>query len=65
MDHKAFQDYYPHELSHCYGCGRLNEHGLQIKSYWDGKYIFILVFPFLKARRMIGSKQPERNNPKV
>lgn len=33
---KAFQDYYPDALSHCYGCGRLNEHGLQIKSYWDG-----------------------------
>jgi acyl-coenzyme A thioesterase PaaI-like protein len=36
MDQKAFQDYYPDQLSHCYGCGRLNEHGLQIKSYWDG-----------------------------
>jgi acyl-coenzyme A thioesterase PaaI-like protein len=35
MDH-AFQDYYPDHFSHCYGCGRLNEHGLQIKSYWDG-----------------------------
>jgi acyl-coenzyme A thioesterase PaaI-like protein len=33
---KAFQDYYPDHHSHCYGCGRLNEHGLQIKSYWDG-----------------------------
>jgi len=33
---KAFQDYYPDSLSHCYGCGRLNQHGLQIKSYWDG-----------------------------
>ena len=21
---KAFQDYYPENLSHCYGCGRLN-----------------------------------------
>jgi acyl-coenzyme A thioesterase PaaI-like protein len=37
MDQKAFQDYYPDELSHCYGCGRLNEDGLQIKSYWDGE----------------------------
>lgn len=36
MTGKAFQDYYPDEVSHCYGCGRLNEHGLQIKSYWDG-----------------------------
>lgn len=35
-DEKAFQDYYGDEVSHCYGCGRLNEHGLQIKSYWDG-----------------------------
>lgn len=37
MNQKAFQDYYPDDLSHCYGCGRLNEHGLQIKSYWDGE----------------------------
>ncbi|MBI3004081.1 MAG: PaaI family thioesterase [Ignavibacteriales bacterium] len=37
MDTKAFQDYYPDVLSYCYGCGRLNEHGLQIKSYWDGE----------------------------
>lgn len=33
---KAFQDYYPDEVSYCYGCGRLNDHGLQIKSYWEG-----------------------------
>lgn len=33
---KAFQDYYPDMVSHCYGCGRLNDQGLQIKSYWDG-----------------------------
>jgi acyl-coenzyme A thioesterase PaaI-like protein len=37
MSEKAFQDYYPKDLSHCYGCGRLNEHGHQIKSYWDGE----------------------------
>jgi len=33
---KAFQEYYPDELSHCYGCGRNNEHGHHLKSYWDG-----------------------------
>jgi len=33
---EAFQDHYPDELSHCYGCGRLNEHGLQLRSHWDG-----------------------------
>lgn len=36
MPEKAFQDYYPDNLSYCYGCGRLNERGLQIKSCWDG-----------------------------
>lgn len=36
MPSKAFQDYYPDNYAHCYGCGRLNEHGLKIKSYWDG-----------------------------
>ena len=37
MTEKAFQDYYPDAWAQCYGCGRLNEHGLQIKSYWDGE----------------------------
>ena len=32
----AFQDSYPENVAHCYGCGRLNEHGHQIKTYWDG-----------------------------
>jgi acyl-coenzyme A thioesterase PaaI-like protein len=36
MTEKAFQDYYPDNFSYCYGCGRLNEHGLHIQSYWDG-----------------------------
>ena len=36
MTEKAFQDYYPEELSHCYGCGRLNAEGIQLKSFWDG-----------------------------
>jgi len=36
MNPKSFQDYYPDHLSHCYGCGRLNEHGYRIQSRWDG-----------------------------
>ena len=36
MTAKAFQDFYRDHTSHCYGCGRLNAKGLQIKSYWDG-----------------------------
>lgn len=36
MTDKAFQEYYPDQYNVCYGCGQLNPHGLQIKSYWDG-----------------------------
>jgi len=32
----AIQDYYPDDLSHCYGCGRLNPKGHQLKTRWDG-----------------------------
>jgi acyl-coenzyme A thioesterase PaaI-like protein len=35
MKEKAIQDYYPDEFAHCFGCGRLNQDGLHIKSYWD------------------------------
>lgn len=45
MNQKAFQDYYPDELSHCYGCGRLNEHGLKIRSYWDGQEAVAVLEP--------------------
>lgn len=37
MRQKTFQDYYPDQLSHCYGCGRLSECGLHTQSYWDGE----------------------------
>jgi hypothetical protein len=33
MEGRALQDVL---LVHCYGCGALNAHGLQIKSHWDG-----------------------------
>ena len=36
MDNWAIQDFYPDDLSHCYGCGRLNPHGHQLKTRWDG-----------------------------
>lgn len=34
---QAFQDTYPDDVARCYGCGKLNEHGHRIKSYWDGE----------------------------
>jgi len=36
MDPRAFQDLVDWQ---CYGCGRLNEHGLQIKSHWEGEEV--------------------------
>ena len=33
---KVFQDSYPDALAHCYGCGRLNTEGHQIRTVWDG-----------------------------
>ena len=35
MEHFAVQDSYPEEFTHCFGCGRLNEHGHHVKSYWS------------------------------
>jgi acyl-coenzyme A thioesterase PaaI-like protein len=36
MTDTSFQDHYPDDWAHCYGCGRLNERGLHIRSYWQG-----------------------------
>lgn len=31
---------YPEDFSHCYGCGRLNSHGLHVQSEWkDGEAV--------------------------
>lgn len=35
-NHRAIQDVYPEDFAHCFGCGRLNERGHQIKSYVEG-----------------------------
>ena len=32
----AVQDSYPPDVAVCYGCGRLNDDGLHIRTYWDG-----------------------------
>lgn len=31
---KPLQDLYPDDFAYCYGCGRLNAHGLHVKSEW-------------------------------
>jgi acyl-coenzyme A thioesterase PaaI-like protein len=37
MTDQIVQDFYRDEFAHCYGCGRLNEDGLHIKSRWNGE----------------------------
>ncbi len=37
MSRDFFQDFWPEELTYCFGCGRNNKEGLQIKSYWEGE----------------------------
>ena len=34
---EAIQDFYPDDVSHCYGCGSLNEKGYHLKSYSVGE----------------------------
>ena len=37
---RAIQELYPEDFSYCYGCGRLNEHGLHVRSEWhDGEAV--------------------------
>ncbi len=33
----AIQDTYPDDVAHCYGCGRLNPEGHQIKTFLEGE----------------------------
>ncbi|MEI4768306.1 PaaI family thioesterase [Psychrobacillus sp. FJAT-51614] len=33
---RAIQDDYPDDFAWCYGCGRLNEHGYHLRTYWNG-----------------------------
>ena len=37
MKTKAFQEYYTEDFSHCYGCGKENKFGHQLKTYWYGE----------------------------
>lgn len=36
MSEAAVQDHYPESYAQCYGCGRLNEKGLHVRSHFDG-----------------------------
>jgi acyl-coenzyme A thioesterase PaaI-like protein len=34
---EAVQDHYPEDVAHCFGCGRLNRDGHQLKTVWEGE----------------------------
>jgi acyl-coenzyme A thioesterase PaaI-like protein len=36
MNEQAFQDFYPDNLAHCFGCGRNNSKGHRIRTFWEG-----------------------------
>ena len=42
---KAIQDYYAEHFAKCFGCGRLNEKGYQLKTYWDGNQTLTKYIP--------------------
>ena len=54
----AFQDQYPEQFSHCFGCGRNNPAGHQIKSYWDGDRTMAVHAGPAIHRRCAGARLP-------
>jgi acyl-coenzyme A thioesterase PaaI-like protein len=36
MTTKSFQEHYPEDTRHCYGCGSLNPRGHRLQSFWEG-----------------------------
>lgn len=44
-DVPAFQDHYADTYAQCYGCGRLNERGLHIRSRWEGDETVCIFVP--------------------
>jgi len=36
MNNKSIQDFYEARFAYCYGCGRLNKDGHQLKTFWKG-----------------------------
>ncbi|RDW22442.1 thioesterase [Oceanobacillus arenosus] len=41
----AIQDYYADDYAWCYGCGRLNEHGLHLRTGWQGEKTITVYTP--------------------
>lgn len=52
---KAIQDLYPDELAHCYGCGKSNPDGYQLKTYLIGNETIAHFTPQSKHTALLGS----------
>lgn len=52
---KAIQDLYPGELAHCYGCGKNNPNGHQLKTYLMGDETIAHFTPDEKFTALPGS----------
>lgn len=51
----AIQDLYPDDLSHCYGCGKNNPEGHQLKTYLIGEETVAHFTPDMKYTAIPGS----------
>ncbi|MEC4113577.1 PaaI family thioesterase [Myroides pelagicus] len=52
---KAIQDLYPDNLAHCYGCGKNNSQGHQLKTYVEGEETVSRFTPDMKYTAIPGS----------
>lgn len=52
---KAIQDLYPESLAHCYGCGKNNPNGHQLKTYLEGDETIAHFTPDAKYTAIPGS----------
>ncbi|OJV54594.1 MAG: thioesterase [Bacteroidetes bacterium 43-16] len=52
---KAIQDLYPESLAHCYGCGKNNPAGHQLKTYLEGDTTIAHFLPDEKYTALPGS----------
>jgi len=50
----AVQDYYPKDVAHCFGCGRLNKAGHQLKTVWEGDEMVSRFVPKLQHTAVPG-----------
>ncbi len=50
----AFQDLYSDANSHCYGCGRLNERGLRVRTTWDPEDDAVSLTVFTPGEHLTG-----------